>query len=165
MYFCHFTNIHHSCIKSLFSHFFLKKCLKTVSSLLCSHWRPLPVDRSLWQHGKGLESPGLDAAEDARRTRGEGTNSVFWLVRSASLLLPIGGDNVSFVFPGDGRRRVSWWKTDRHQLIRPNFQTLALRVRSQPNILCSFSFFYWTVKFYIVDFLSVFCGENSKNLT
>uniref|UniRef100_A0A8C2ZEK6 Pre-mRNA splicing tri-snRNP complex factor PRPF4 n=1 Tax=Cyclopterus lumpus TaxID=8103 RepID=A0A8C2ZEK6_CYCLU len=57
---------------------FLEGHLKEIYSVHFSpngHRRSLPVDRSLRQLGEGLESPGLDAAEDACRTRGEGTRT------------------------------------------------------------------------------------------
>lgn len=56
---------------------------------VCSHRRSLPVDWRVRQHRKGLESPGLDATEDARWTRGEGRNTDW----SFQTLLLIGGDS------------------------------------------------------------------------
>lgn len=101
---------------------------------VCSHRRPLPVDGSVRQHGEGLESPGLDAAEDARRTRGEGTNRLLWLVCSdaaADCWRHLRYINTQlFSSPGDGRRRVTWRETDRHQLLWPDLQTLAVWVMS-----------------------------------
>lgn len=49
---------------------------------VCSHWRSLPVDWCVRQHSEDLESPRLDAAKDTCWTRGEGTNTALWLVRS-----------------------------------------------------------------------------------
>lgn len=61
--------------------FISSKCVDLgLTVRVCSHWRSLPVDGSVWQHSEGLESPRLDATEDAGWTRGKGTNSVIWLV-------------------------------------------------------------------------------------
>lgn len=76
----------------LFHHFRNMTVFLKWYSFAYSHRRTLPVDWSIWQHSKSLESPGLDAVEDVGRTRGE----------------------------GDGHRHVPWWKTDCHQLLWPN---------------------------------------------
>lgn len=98
---------------------------------VCSHRRSLPFDWCVRQHCKSLESPGLDAAEDARWTRGEGTNTLIgpfrrccWLVEIVQVFTPV------VVSSGDGCRRVAWRETDRHQLLRPNLQTLVVWVMS-----------------------------------
>lgn len=66
----------------IFLFFISSKCVDLgLTVRVCSHWRSLPVDGSVWQHSEGLESPRLDATEDAGWTRGKGTNSVIWLVR------------------------------------------------------------------------------------
>lgn len=51
-------------------------CLSLTSLPVCSHRRPLPVDGGVRQHGEGVEPPGLDAAQDAGWSRGEGSCAV-----------------------------------------------------------------------------------------